>query len=464
MHKLHIFHTNDIHSQLDNWPNITTILKDKRAYFENNGDMVLCFDIGDFVDRSNQIAEATLGKDNVSLLNEAGYDAVTIGNNEGITLNKDALFSLYDEANFSVLLSNVETENGDPLPNSIPYKIYTTNEDVRIGVIGLTAPYQLFYQLLGMNVFDPYEVLKEQITTIEKQTDIIILLSHLGLDEDRKIARQFPEIDVILGAHTHQLLETGEYVNELLIAQCGKHGTHVGHVTLTIDEQRKNILEKKAIVYDVQQYKANEATANLQASLADKSEKMLNEPLLQLPEDLALAWFEESRFANLLADALKEWCKGDIGMVNAGVLLGPLEKGSVSAADLHRICPHPINPCNIKLSGHDLKEVIAQANTTRMENLKVKGLGFRGKVMGKMAYSGVTITTEMLADGESHITDIFILDEPIDLERTYTVSTIDMFTFGRLYPEIRNAKHKQYFMPELLRDVLEWALKIGVDK
>jgi 5'-nucleotidase len=459
MHKLHIFHTNDIHSQFQNWPKIASVLKGKRNYYEENDEDVLVFDIGDFIDRSHPIAEATLGKDNVSLLNDAGYDAVTIGNNEGITLNKEALFTLYDDAKFSVLLGNVKTNEDMPLPNTSNYKIHTTKQGVQVAVIGLTAPYYLFYELLGMKVIDPIAALTDLLQELEDKADVFILLSHLGLDEDRKIAEQFPQIDLILGAHTHQLLKTGERVNETLITQCGKHGSYVGHVTLSIDEKNKTIQEKKASVIDVTEYKVNRLANDLLQKLSEKSAKELNAPIIQLKNDLRLDWFDESPFADLLAHALKEWCKGDIAMVNAGVLLEPLKQGIVSAADLHRICPHPINPCNVKLTGHELKEIIAQARTSRMEHLEVKGLGFRGKVMGRMAFSGVEVKSEILADGQNHITDISVQGEPIDFERIYTLSTIDMFTFGRLYPEIRNAKHKKYFMPELLRDVLEWALK-----
>ncbi|OZM55974.1 bifunctional metallophosphatase/5'-nucleotidase [Lottiidibacillus patelloidae] len=464
MHKLHIFHTNDIHSQFNNWPKIAYVLKGKRSYFEENDEDVLVFDIGDFIDRSHPIAEATLGKDNVSLLNDAGYDAVTIGNNEGITLSKEALFTLYDDANFSVLLGNVKTSENMPLPNTTTYTIHTTKQNVKVAVIGLTAPYYLFYELLGMKVIDPINALTELLHELEDKADAFILLSHLGLDEDRKIAAQFPKIDLILGAHTHQLLETGERVNETLITQCGKHGSFVGHVTLTIDEKTKSIQQKKASVIDVTEYKVNKLANDLLQKLLEKSSKELNEPILQLNNDLSLDWYADNPFADLLAHALKDWCNGDIAMVNAGVLLEPLSKGVVSAADLHRICPHPINPCNVRLTGYELKEVIAQARTSRMENLEVKGLGFRGKVMGRMAFSGVDVKTEVLADGQSHITDILVEGEPIDYKRIYTLSTIDMFTFGRLYPEIRHAKHKKYFMPELLRDVLEWALKNVVDK
>ena len=64
------------------------------------GDACYIFDIGDHVDRSHPFTEGTKGQGNIRLLNEAGYDAVTIGNNEGITMSKEALSSLYDGCQF----------------------------------------------------------------------------------------------------------------------------------------------------------------------------------------------------------------------------------------------------------------------------------------------------------------------------------------------------------------------------
>ena len=66
----------------------------------------LTLDIGDHIDRSNIFTEGTLGKGNVHLLNDAKYDYVTIGNNEGITLSHEELESLYIAANFEVIVSN----------------------------------------------------------------------------------------------------------------------------------------------------------------------------------------------------------------------------------------------------------------------------------------------------------------------------------------------------------------------
>ena len=146
-------------------------------------------------------------------------------------------------------------------------------------------------------------------------------------------------------------------------------------------------------------------------------------------------------------------------MVNSGMLLAPLNKGPVTKKDLHRICPHPINPCKVDIKGDVLKEVIVQAREEKMEHLLLKGLGFRGKVMGRMVFDGIEVKTEMFADGKQHVTDVYVHGEPIDYDRTYAVATVDMFTHGPLYPEISHSEKKIFYMPELLRDLLAWKLQ-----
>src|SRR5699024_2069396 len=107
-----------------------------------------------------------------------------------------------------------------------------------------------------------------------------------------------------------------------------------------------------------------------------------------------ISWFDDSPFADLLAQALKEWCQAEVSMVNAGVLLESLPKGTVTKADLHRICPHPINPCKMKIRGDELRNLIRKIITDKMRHLRIKGLGFRGKIMGKMIFDGIEIKTD----------------------------------------------------------------------
>jgi len=448
---IYIYHTNDVHSHFENWPKIAAFLYQKRKEHAQKRETMLLFDIGDFIDRFHPITEATRGKANVQLLNELGYDAVTFGNNEGITLDHEELDTLYETAQFPVIAANVFEKSGKRPEWLKPYTIIPVSDAFRIGVVGVTVHFTKFYELLGWSVSSPFDILPALVEEVRQQADVVVLLSHLGITDDETIAQTIPGIDIILGGHTHHVLPEGKWVNNTLLCGAGKYGQYIGVVELNETP--------KATVIETEPLPACEQTKQILQVLEQNSLRQLEqERVADLSADLPLQWFTPSPFAKLLATALREWCGGDIGMVNAGVLLEPLSKGTVTKKDLHRICPHPINPCKVYLQGDELKEVILQAHTEKMKHLPVRGFGFRGKVMGEMVYDGVTLQTEKLADGTTHVRRIFIDGQEIHPNETYAVATIDMFTFGRFYPEIQRASNKIYYMPEFLRDVLAWKL------
>src|SRR5690606_35495094 len=119
---IHIYHTNDMHSHFSNWPRIKNLSSERKRWHEEEGDICLILDIGDHVDRSHPYTEGTAGKGNVELLNDAEYDAVTIGNNVGITLSKEELDDLYVQADFDVVVANLYKPNGERPEWAKPYR------------------------------------------------------------------------------------------------------------------------------------------------------------------------------------------------------------------------------------------------------------------------------------------------------------------------------------------------------
>src|SRR5699024_2664289 len=104
---IYLYYTNDLHSDFTYWPQVVYYFNKAREKRMQRNEAHFLVDIGDHVDRVHPIAEASMGKANVDLLNEAKYDLVTLGNNEGITLSHHDLFHLYDHANFDVVCSNL---------------------------------------------------------------------------------------------------------------------------------------------------------------------------------------------------------------------------------------------------------------------------------------------------------------------------------------------------------------------
>ncbi|MCL7749953.1 bifunctional metallophosphatase/5'-nucleotidase [Halalkalibacter alkaliphilus] len=444
MERVTIFHSNDIHSCFDHWSQMVAHIKKERD------DHTLYLELGDHADRSNPITEAMFGKGNIELLNEAKADYVTIGNNEGVTFSKDQLTSLYGEATFPVLLANIVNADGSRLEWAERYVIHTMKNGLKVGMIGLTAPFVHFYELLGWKVLSPIDVLQELLPQLVKKADIVVLMSHLGLKTDEKIANQFMGIDVILGAHTHHVLPSGVTINDTLIAQAGKNGAFLGKVDIQFDRNTKSIYRKEAVLLDVKNQKTDEKTDQLLNRMKEEASLLLSEPVTTLPKSLPVKWQEHTEVGQMLCDAVTEWCGEKVGMLHAGVLLDTLEKGVITKGDIHRICPHPINPCVVTLTGEALEATIKRSLTKELTHLELKGFGFRGKVLGKMLFTGIEIDEE-----ES----IFILGQPLIKDHIYRVATLDMYTFGYIFPAIAESENKHYFMPEFLRDVLAWKLK-----
>lgn len=444
---IHIYHTNDVHSHLENWPRIHQFLEERKKEHQNEAEDTFLFDIGDFVDRWHPLSEGTKGKGNIRLLNESGYTAVTIGNNEGINLAYQDLDHLYDGANFDVLVANFFRKDLI-YPNWVkPYKVYRTKAGTRIGVIGLTSYFPEPFELLGWHLSEPILELSKRIDEVKRESDVIILLSHLGIKQDERIARELPDIDVILGGHTHHVLPEGEVVNQTLIGAAGKFGNYVGYTTLTISDEKK-VIQKQAMLYDVKKLPAVRGEEEQVTAFYNQGKEMLSQQITVLPEKLESNFYQETNFSRLLCESLREWCGADCAFINAGLLLGPLA-GKITNFDLLSVCPHPINPCKVELSGKELESVLYQTRDKKWANEKIFGLGYRGTLVGTFVYDQIEFTNaEILIDGK-----------PLNSSERYTLAVPDMFTFGRFFQELYHSADKTYFLPEFLRDLLRWKLQ-----
>lgn len=457
--KLHFYYTNDLHSKFDNWPQVAGYLKEAKAVKEAKNISCWLFDIGDHMDRVHPISEAFMGKANVELINDVGYDVVTLGNNEGITLAHDDFYHLYDGADFEVVCANLKSLTKDEPDWLQPTVEIESVHGVRIGVIGLTAPFNAFYHLLDWHVDYAFETLDRHIQTLKQSTDIIILLSHLGLNEDRQIAERYADIDVIIGGHTHHLLRTGEEVNNTVLTAAGKNCQFVGEVILTWDHATQTLVAKEAYTTEVSHLAKDLPTAQKIADYHDKADQILGKSVIQVNQPIKVRWFENTKIMEELTHTLRAWTQADCAMLNSGLLLDEFAAGTITYKDVHRICPHPVNPCIVELSGDELLEVIRVSFTKELMELKLQGFGFRGEVIGRMVFSGLDIATDIHENGHEYVTNVLLDGKQLNGSQIYLVAVADIFTFGRLLPEVAKSTRKDYFLPEFMRDLLAHTLQ-----
>lgn len=441
---IHIYHTNDIHSHFDNWPGISEFLLTQRMKHQQAGEACYVFDLGDFVDRSHPFTEATNGKGNIELLNRARYDAVTIGNNEGITLSHEALEDLYTDAEFQVVVANLKNKDGSELDWAIPYTCFTTGNGSKLAVIGATAVYELYYSKLDWVIEEPRQLLAKLAAELKRTVECVICLSHLGVNEDRLLATETSDIDVILGAHTHHLFVRGEMVEDTLLAATGKFGQYVGHVTLSVEKGK--VVEKKAGVLLAEDLKVGLQEAEAIHQMITQGTDQLDTEVFTAPLVLKQNLFGDSPLSDFFGRALLAYTQADCGLFNAGIFLGSLPHGIVTKRDLHRILPHPINACVVTLKGRALREYYEISCHPDWPRTEVRGLGFRGTVMGAMIHVNLKMIDDALYIGETRV----------DSEADYKLATLDMFTFGFFYPNMKYEKI-DYVVPELIRDIAGWA-------
>lgn len=458
-----LLHTNDLHSDFASMPRIRTFFQ---AYErEQPPERLLRFDIGDHMDRMHPVTEGTLGEANIAVMNKTGYDAAVPGNNEGLTFPREVLDDLYGRrASFPVLATNLLKTDSNGRIASRDWNrshLVLERDGVRFGLIGLTAAFGVFYQELGWEASDPFLAAAAAVERLrrEQSADVVIVLSHIGITYDLRLAEEVPGIDLILGGHTHHVIDELRRVGNTYIGAAGKSGSHVGVVRLRFDPAERRMTSCTGGACDISAVQPEPELEALIAQHAAAAEAGMEREIAQLSRPLPAAHDRESPLGNLLAGALRRHCGADIGVVNAGQLLDGLDAGTVTMRRLHAICPSPINPCFMLLRGERLLQAIEQSMRPEVIERQIFGYGFRGKLLGTLCLDGVTV--ELEAGGAAsapRIARVMVGSEPLRPDQLYRVGTIDMFTFKAGYESIAEGEELQFFLPEFLRDLLADAL------
>ncbi|MEI5992807.1 bifunctional metallophosphatase/5'-nucleotidase [Candidatus Enterococcus mansonii] len=448
MEEIVIFHTNDLHSHFENWPKIRRYLTSQKEKYCNMGKTVYTIDLGDFIDRWHPLTEATDGQANVELMNEIHYDAATIGNNEGIGNSKEQLNHLYDHANFDVLLGNLfDLKTGKSPDWAQAYKIIETKNQTRIGLIALTAPFPLTYEPNGWAIRSTEEIMPRLIKETKPKCDILVLMSHLGIDEDIKIANEFPEIDVLLGSHTHHLFENGEKINGTQLSAAGKFGYYVGEVHLTV-ENGQIISSTAKAVPTADLLTMPEDQAEIDGYLTLGHQLLKNKKLAYIPEPLLVELNAKQPLILTTLNALKEKGKTEAAILNNGLFLADIPNGIVDEDQLHKALPHPMHLIRVTMSGADLTRMVREMEKNRhyLRKFSIMGMGFRGKVFGELYYDGLSY--------DKQNQQVLWKKQPVVLENNYTFTTVDHFLFIPFFPTIELAGEVEFIFPEFIRNVL----------
>jgi 2',3'-cyclic-nucleotide 2'-phosphodiesterase (5'-nucleotidase family) len=228
----------------------------------------------------------------------------------------------------------------------------------------------------------------------------------------------------------------------------------VGELEFSYSMADKQLRLVKGLIWETERFPPSARLETIIAEEEQRSRDRLTLSVARLEQPLYIRWESESPLGNLLASGLRNWTGAEIGLVNAGQILQSLEEGTVTQYRLLEICPPPINPCLIRLPGHELRLALEEALLDEFTLKPIKGFGFRGKLLGTLCVSGLRIEYAAEAEPYRKIRSVTVNGEPLDEQRMYNVGTIDMFTFGIGYMSLSRGQIVQYYLPEFIRDVL----------
>lgn len=242
--QLVILHTNDTHSQIEPYTykadtNVGGFLR-REAFIRETREQypnVLLFDAGDF-SQGTPYFNFFKGYVEVKLMNAMGYDAVTLGNHE-FDNGCHALGKRLRKAKFPVVCANYEFK--DKLLRKVvkPYVVLECG-GLKVGVFGLLADLQpLVSPVVSSETryLDPVASARQCVDALKKEgCQLIICLSHLGIDEgmmnDFTLAKNVPDIDIIIGGHSHIEMPEPRVIGKTRIYQMTNKGKCVGRISL----------------------------------------------------------------------------------------------------------------------------------------------------------------------------------------------------------------------------------------
>lgn len=445
---LELIHSNDLHSNflpfkmdgsscenqncLGGFAKIKTFIDEKR---NENPNLVL-LDAGD---RFSGTVFYTLrkGKDIPLLLNEMGYDAMALGNHD-FDDGLSELDAFEEKINAPLISANTIFPTGHNLEKNIQKAIVLHKNNRQIGVISLLTMDAKITSSKASDIelakYD--ETVKPLVQKLKDQgVDIIILLNHIGVDEDVKLAGQLTDVDIIVSAHTHTLLSNnlnekeakGTYPvvvpdkegKNVLIVSSGYGGQHIGHLKAFFNEKGEIVSYSGDTVAIDSSIEPNFELEQKIKGIEKQVDIILNEKIFKASKDIPLTHnklfcSESCYIGEVLTDSLLIAAKEvdeevDFAFLNAGGIRSGMKAGDVTFKNMAQTYPFDSKAVIVKIKGEDLesylnfglKEYIPDDRTNTF--IQTAGLGY------------------LFSGKNKQVKKIFLKEGSLDLNKEYLV-------------------------------------------
>jgi len=375
--------------------------------------VTLMLDAGDVM-TGNPITEYSYagakGGNLFAMMNYIGYDAWTPGNHE-FDFSPENLRKLASIANFPAVSANIlDTLDNFPVNNK-EYVVIEKN-GLKIGIIGVMS--SEFYSLVGKNsskgikILPPVETVKRLAEQLQSKTDLLIALTHQGVGYDSILAVNVPELDIIVGGHSHTKLIQPKIVSGVIIVQTGSHCENLGILDITIEN--RHVVRHNASLLPLWYNSAREATplSMFIDSMKNEIDRDYGEVIGILKND----WIRssgESGIGNFIADAQQEAAGADIGFMNSSGIRKDLSAGPVTKRDLFEILPFHNMLVKFELTGKQIRSIVEHYINKH----------------SRIQTSGIKCEWRKNLDGSIEFLTFLINSKPLDENRVYIGAASD---------------------------------------
>jgi 2',3'-cyclic-nucleotide 2'-phosphodiesterase (5'-nucleotidase family) len=455
--RISIFHTNDMHGRLEPMARLSSFAQRLRAEAEAERRSVFFWDAGDAEDRRIKICSISKGAAFQPIMSAMGYTLATMGNSISLTYGPQAMTPVTARADFPILAANCRDGDGPLVEGLRSHVIVPLPGGFRMGVIGLTTPWGNFYDLFfGLRFPDYAGVARELVGELRGQgVELVVVLSHLGSDDDRRLAEAVPGIDLIIGGHFHERFTGGEEVNGVLIAQAGEYAEALGRVDLSLDARTGEVLHRSACVLEVPDDEPPDPLVMEAIGIAEQEiAELMARPVGELQGRLDMDHFGECGVGNLAADVLRKRMSAEAAMVAAGQFRQELPAGVVTLGDLDTTSFSTANPGVTEVSGAQILEALERGlDPAIAEHLHH---GYRGAPIGIPQISGMVVTYDPGGKVGQRVRIALVQGQPLDPDRTYRLAHTDaecMREHG--YLVLEDGQEPEYEVPTILREAME---------
>ena len=417
--KVTILYSNDVHGHLlpfDDMRQGKDIGGSARNSFlihqiKTENPNTIALTAGDFIS-GTPISGFFKGEVDWSVAQKMGYDAYVIGNHE-FDYGQDRLREFIKTSKMPVISANIIQSDSTYFAQK-PYVIIPRGK-LKIAVLGLTTegtPYETHPKnVIGLKFISATDVAAKWVPILKKQADIVVVLSHLGYQEDINLAKAVNGIDVIVGGHSHTKIDESTMENGTIIVQGFQWGIFLGRLDLVLDNKKIQQHSAKLIainntVDDDKQLAAYIDSYNI------KIKDFMSKPLGEAKVDLMKPSYgnADSNLACWLTDLFRERVNADVCLQNTGGVRASIPKGTVTFSDIYNVLPFENVLVLMEADGELVQQVFDNLANKQQESSTI---------------SGATFTVE---NGKA--VNVMIGNKPIDLQKKYTIAANDFMANG----------------------------------